>query len=186
MALQTLGLVLALVVLAGFDTARAAESCSYVVEAGWVPELGVDLRLGVDGISLPLVVLDLPARLVAPRCTPCGTSQNPDAPAPSSACCCCCRWACSGTFMALDLILFFVFFEVVLAPMWFLIAFWGIGERRRAAANTFILYTVLGSVVMLVGFLVVIVDTGTADMVALAARPRCADVRWRAAGSPRC
>ena len=76
-----------------------------------------------------------------------------------------------GTFVALDLLVFFVFFEVVLAPMWFLIAFWGQGERR-AAANTFILYTVLGSVVMLLGFLLVWAETGTTDMVALAQRPR--------------
>ena len=85
-----------------------------------------------------------------------------------------------GTFMALDLILFFLFFEVVLAPMWFLIAFWGSGERRRSA-NTFILYTVLGSVVMLLGFLVVIVDTGSADMVALANGLGARDVGERAA-----
>jgi NADH-quinone oxidoreductase subunit M len=164
--LQTAGLVLAVVALAGFDTARAAEQ-QYVVEAGWIPELGVDLRLGVDGISLPLVVLTAllgwSAAVYTVRRVP-----EPGRARGFVGLLLLLQVGMLGTFMALDLILFFVFFEVVLAPMWFLIAFWGSGERRRAA-NTFILYTVLGSIVMLAGFLVVIVDTGTGDMVALAA-----------------
>ncbi len=162
---QSLGLLLTLVVLAQFDDSQAA-TMQLVVEASWVPELFVSFRLGVDGISLPLVVLTSLLGWCAAVYT-CDTFQIQDAPDPSSGCSCCLQVGMLGTFVALDLILFFVFFEVVLAPMWFLIAFWGSGERRRSA-NTFILYTVLGSVVMLLGFLVVIVDTGSADMVALA------------------
>ena len=63
-----------------------------------------------------------------------------------------------GTFLALDLVLFFVFFEVVLVPMWFVIAQWGddtVPGGRRRAANVFILYTLLGSALMLLGFLLV-------------------------------
>jgi NADH-quinone oxidoreductase subunit M len=76
-----------------------------------------------------------------------------------------------GTFVALDLLLFFVFFEVVLLPMWFVIAQWGddrVPGARVAAANTFILYTLLGSAVLLLGILLVRAETGTFDMVALA------------------
>ena len=72
-----------------------------------------------------------------------------------------------GTFLALDLLLFFVFFEVVLIPMYFVIAIWG-GRARRAAAIKFILYTLLGSAVLLLGLLLIWAQTGTLDMVALA------------------
>ena len=74
-----------------------------------------------------------------------------------------------GTFVALDLVLFFVVFEIVLVPMYFLIAVWG-GEGRQPAGTKFILYTVLGSVVMLLGFLVIYAQTGTFDMIELADR----------------
>ncbi|MFC7590510.1 NuoM family protein [Nonomuraea antimicrobica] len=71
-----------------------------------------------------------------------------------------------GTFLALDLLLFFVFFEIVLIPMYFLIGIWG-GDGRRAASIKFILYTLLGSVVMLLGLLLVWAQTGTLDIEAL-------------------
>lgn len=73
-----------------------------------------------------------------------------------------------ATFAVLDLILFFLAFEMVLIPMYFLIARWG-GEGRQAAAWKFILFTLLGSVVMLLGLLLIGVKAGTFDMVALAA-----------------
>ena len=78
-----------------------------------------------------------------------------------------------GTFVALDLLLFFVFFEVVLVPMWFVIAQWGddsVPGGRRRAADVFIIYTLLGSVVMLLGMLLVGLEAGTFDMVELAER----------------
>jgi NADH-quinone oxidoreductase subunit M len=71
-----------------------------------------------------------------------------------------------GTFLALDLVLFFVFFEVVLLPMYAVIAGWG-GARRRHAARKFALYTLLGSVLLLIGVFVVVAAAGTADIVAL-------------------
>jgi NADH-quinone oxidoreductase subunit M len=81
-----------------------------------------------------------------------------------------------GVFLALDLVLFFVFFEVVLLPMYAVIAVWG-GERRRAAARKFVLYTLFGSVLLLVGVFTVVAGAHTADIVALthgagAAMPR--------------
>jgi NADH-quinone oxidoreductase subunit M len=74
-----------------------------------------------------------------------------------------------GTFAVLDLILFFLAFEAVLIPMYFLIARWG-GENRVPAANRFILYTLLGSVSMLLGFLLLGFKSGTFDMTVLAHR----------------
>ncbi len=162
---QSVGLVLMLGVLAEYKR-NMSGSMQLVVDAEWVPELLVHFRLGVDGISLPLIALTS----LLGWCAAVYTVRRVPEPGRARALVgllLLLQVGLLGTFMALDLILFFLFFEVVLAPMWFLIAFWGSGERRRAA-NTFILYTVLGSVVMLVGFLIVIVKTGSADMVALA------------------
>lgn len=161
---QTIGLVLSLVVVGAFDLARA-DQMQLLVDVDWVPELGAGLHLGVDGISLPLVVLTSLlgwcASVYTVRHVPDGGSARAFVGLLLLL-----QVGMLGTFMALDLIVFFLFFEVVLAPMWFLIAFWGGADRRRSA-NVFILYTVLASVVMLVGFLVVIAETGTSDIVAL-------------------
>lgn len=72
-----------------------------------------------------------------------------------------------ATFSVLDLMLFFLAFETVLIPMYFLIARWGGGDRERSALR-FIVYTLLGSVIMLLGLLLIGVKAGTFDMVALA------------------
>jgi len=162
---QSLGLLLTLVVLSQFSQTESGR-IQMVVEADWIPELLVSFRIGVDGISVPLVALTS----LLGWCAAVYTVRRVPEPGRARAfvgLLLLLQVGMLGTFMALDLILFFLFFEVVLAPMWFLIAFWGSGQRRRSA-NTFILYTVLGSVVMLLGFLVVIVDTGSADMVVLA------------------
>jgi NADH-quinone oxidoreductase subunit M len=160
---QSVGLLLALVVLATFDMSSAG-TMQLLSEVEWIPELGVDVRLGVDGISLPLVLL---TSLLGWCAAVYAVRRTPQRARAFVGLLLLLQVGMLGTFTSLDLVVFFVFFEVVLAPMWFLIAFWGSGERRRAA-NTFILYTVLGSVAMLVGFLVVISATGTADMVQLA------------------
>ncbi len=76
-----------------------------------------------------------------------------------------------GVFLALDLVLFFVFFEVVLLPMYAVIAVWGGADRRRAARK-FVLYTLFGSVLLLVGVFVVVASAGTGDLVALTDRGR--------------
>ena len=120
---------------------------SLETDVAWVPTLDVRFHLGVDGISLPLVLLTalltfLCLRLLAAR---------PAGGRPARALVVCVlllEVGMLGTFVALDLLLFFVFFEVVLVPMWFVIARWGDPHDRpgRArAANKFILYTLLGS-----------------------------------------
>ena len=73
----------------------------------------------------------------------------------------------NGVFLALDFVLFYVFWELVLVPMYFLIAQWG-GPRREYAAIKFFLYTLLGSVFMLVGIVALYLQTGTFDMIELA------------------
>ena len=138
------------------------------VDWSWAPAIGLRFHLGVDGVSLPLVVL---TALLTFLCS-IYTLRHP--PAEGSArlftgLVLALQVGMLGTFLALDLLLFFVFFEVVLIPMYAVIALWG-GPGRRAAAYKFILYTLLGSGLLLVGLLLVAVNAGTLDMVALAER----------------
>ncbi|MGH3313988.1 MAG: complex I subunit 4 family protein [Streptomyces sp.] len=172
------GLVLAAsVVLAlGFDTdhpgTMQAES-----DVSWIPSLGIRVHLGTDGVSLPLLVL---TALLTFLCAlysyghgAKGTGGESTAPGGGSpqafvALILLLESGTLATFAALDLVLFFLAFEMVLIPMYFLIARWGSAERGPAAWK-FILYTLLGSVVMLLGLLLVGLKGGTFDMVALAA-----------------
>jgi NADH-quinone oxidoreductase subunit M len=131
----------------------------------WVPGLDLRFHIGVDGISYPLVVLTALLTLLC-----CGyTLWN--VPSGGSgralvALLLVIEVGILGTFLALDLVLFFVFFEVVLLPMYAVIAGWG-GDDRRHAANKFVLYTLLGSVLLLVGVFTVVASAGTADLVEL-------------------
>ncbi|MCM0678903.1 NADH-quinone oxidoreductase subunit M [Micromonospora phytophila] len=131
----------------------------------WVPGLDLRFHLGVDGISWPLVVLTALLTLLC-----CGYTlwKVPDGGSGRAlvALLLVVEVGILGTFLALDLVLFFVFFEVVLLPMYAIIAGWGGADRRRAARK-FALYTLLGSVLLLVGVYVVVAAAGTADVVAL-------------------
>ena len=158
-------MAVAVVVAAQFDydhTSRFAD----VVNAKWLPGVDVRFHLGVDGVSLPLVVL---TALLTFLCVLYTLGAAPEAGRVRLllALTLLLEVGMLGTFVALDLVLFFVFFEVVLIPMYFLIAHWG-GARRGPAATKFILFTLLGSGLMLVGFLLLYAGTGTFDMTALA------------------
>ncbi|MFE2107102.1 NuoM family protein [Kitasatospora sp. NPDC059463] len=162
-------LVLTVVLAAGFDHDEPARMQA-TTDVSWIPAIGVRLHLGVDGVSLPLVVL---TSLLTFLCALYSERRLPSGEGVPSA------RAFAGlflllevgmlaTFAVLDLVLFFLAFEIVLIPMYFLIARWGSGAKVPAA-NRFILYTLLGSAVMLLGFLLVGVRAGTFDMQALAA-----------------
>ncbi|WP_247745575.1 complex I subunit 4 family protein [Streptomyces oryzae] len=161
------GVVFALTVLlaVGFDHDRPgtmqAES-----DLSWIPALGVRLHFGTDGVSLPLLVL---TALLTFLCALYSYARMPQGPSPKAFVALLLLLECGtlATFAVLDLMLFFLAFETVLVPMYFLIARWG-GEGRGPAAWKFVLYTLLGSVVMLLGLLVVGLNAGTFDMVRLA------------------
>ena len=113
----------------------------------WIEEFGISWHLGIDGISLFLVVLTgllFPLTFVA-------VTPKKD-PKPYYAWLLLLEAGCIGAFSALDLFLFFIFFEIVLVPMYFLIGGWGYGQRVYAALK-FFLYTMFGSALMLVGIL---------------------------------
>jgi NADH-quinone oxidoreductase subunit M len=144
----------------------------FVTDAAWAPAVDLRWHLGVTGLSLPFAVL---TALLVFCCCLYTVRVRPEAGRLRAfiALVLLLEVGMLGTFLALDLLLFFLFFEVVLVPMWFLIAWWGDPHDRpgrTAAATTFILYTLLGSALMLVGFLVVHAHTGTFDMIELADR----------------
>lgn len=132
----------------------------------WVRAIGVHWRLGVDGLSGPLVAVTALLSwccLVAlvRRAPSCGQRRG------IVALVLLIEAASIGTFLSLDAILFFVFFELVLIPMWFLVADWGDADDpigRRRAATRFLVVTVTGSALMLVAFLLLHQATGTFDI----------------------
>ncbi|MFI1096200.1 NuoM family protein [Streptomyces sp. NPDC020917] len=158
-------LVLAIVLAAGFDHGHPA-TMQATTDLNWIPALRIHLHLGVDGISLPLLVL---TALLTFLCALYSCFSMPKGPGPQAfvALLLLLETGTLATFAVLDLMLFFLAFETVLIPMYFLIARWG-GEGRERSAMRFIVYTLLGSVIMLLGLLLIGVKAGTFDMVTLA------------------
>jgi NADH-quinone oxidoreductase subunit M len=139
----------ALTVYLLIDFDKSADGFQFVSQHPWIKEWGISWHLGVDGISLFLVVL---TGVLFPLAFWGGDADvSHDAKAYTA-------WmllleaGVLGTFFALDLFLFFIFFEIVLVPMYFLIGGWGHGERVYAAVK-FFLFTMTGSAFMLVGLL---------------------------------
>jgi NADH-quinone oxidoreductase subunit M len=114
----------------------------------WIPAINSNYAVGVDGISLPLVVLNALLTFVAVL-----ISWNIRVrPALYFSMFLVLEWAVTGVFASMDLFLFFLFWELELAPMFLIIGIWG-SARREYAAYKFILYTITGSAFMLVGIL---------------------------------
>ncbi|WP_432135322.1 MULTISPECIES: complex I subunit 4 family protein [unclassified Streptomyces] len=158
------GVELALVgaVWAGFEPGGGPR---YEERVRWIPGAGVGYHVGVDGLSLPLVALTSVLFLAVAVYSLRETRRV-------RAYVCLflfLQTVCTGLFVALDLILFFVYFDLSIVGMFFVIAGWGHGERARAAALKFFLYTFVGSLALLLGFigLYLAADPHTFDMVEL-------------------
>ena len=167
------GGALALALAWQFDVVPAAqldsvgEGFQFVSQQSWIPKLGISWHVGVDGISLWLVVL---TSVVVPIVLA-GVDPHRD-PKPYTVWMLLLQAGSVGAFVALDLFLFFVMFEVVLVPMYFLIAGWGY-EGRHYAATKFFIYTMAGSALLLVAVVATAVlgspDSGiTFDLITLA------------------
>jgi NADH-quinone oxidoreductase subunit M len=142
-------------------------------DAAWIPALNVRFHVGVDAVSVPLITL---TALLVFLCCLYSLRITPRIGRIRSliALLLVIEAAVIGTFSALDLVLFFICFELVMIPMWLVIDIWGdehdpVGRRR--AATTFLLMTVLGSALMLIGFLLVYRQAGTFDLVELGRNP---------------
>ncbi|MFI0980096.1 NuoM family protein [Streptomyces sp. NPDC021093] len=158
-------LLAAIVLALGFDHSHPAKMQA-TTDISWIPALDIRIHLGTDGISLPLLVL---TALLTFLCALYSYFKMPTGPSAKAfvALLLVLESGTLATFAVLDLVLFFLAFEMVLIPMYFLIARWG-GAQKTRAAWKFILYTLLGSVVMLLGLLLIGLKSGTFDMVALA------------------
>jgi len=126
-----------------------AAGYQFVERAEWIPSLGVQYLIGIDGISYLLLML---TTLVGVIATFCSWSAIEDRVKEYYAMLLLLQTGMIGVFISLDFILFYVFWEVVLVPMYFLIGVWG-GPRKLYAAIKFFLYTLAGSVLMLLGIL---------------------------------
>ncbi|MBI5771875.1 MAG: NADH-quinone oxidoreductase subunit M [Verrucomicrobia bacterium] len=179
-------LALGLVAAAAFDPARTAPQ--FVENHLWISALNVHYRLGLDGLSLVLVLLTgivTPAALLA-------AWRQEHCPRMFGALFLLLQGAALGVFLALDFFHWFVFWELSLVPAFFLIKLWGGASGRgdapaTRAAYQFVIYTIGGSAFMLVGFAALFVATGTLDFHqlaqhgadgALAAKLGASGVRW--------
>ncbi len=147
-------LAYAIVMLADFESGGGLQ---YVTDDEWISELGIHYQLGVDGLNLFMVALTavawVPCTLVAAfrapgGVTPSGGTPRADRPKLFFFNLALGETAVLGAFMAQDLALFIVFFDLMLVPFYFMIGGWGTGERVRATTK-FVIYTLAGSLLML-------------------------------------
>ena len=167
LAVSLATLALALAAVASFNPGQGFQ---LVQRTDWIPQYNISYLLGVDGIALWLVVLNAFLGVVAILATPRRTANLS-------------RFlgllllmqaGMAGVFMSLDLILFYVFWEAMLIPAYFLLWLWGEGQNPGRAAVKFVLYTLVGSLLLLIGFIAEYVATGhrSFDLPALLAAPR--------------
>ncbi len=138
---------LSLHLLRGFD--RSSFLFQFAEHRPWIPSLDVNYTLGIDGISLLLILL---TTLITPLCVLCSWRYIEERVREFMACILVMETAMLGVFMALDFVLFYVMWEAMLIPMFLLIGIWG-GPRKIYAAVKFFLYTLTGSVMLPVAFI---------------------------------
>ena len=167
LAITILDLALVVVLWIGYrDPGR--NTLAYNERIEWIPNVGSSYHLGVDGISLPLVAL---TSLTFVACAIFALKER-NRPRSQAALFLFLQTASLGVFVSQDLILFFVFFDLSIVGMYFVIAGWGHGNAARSALK-FFLYTFLGSLALLVGFIGLYLGSTphTFDMVELSKSP---------------
>ena len=159
-ALWTSSVVFALSLLLwkNFDISTA--DFQFVEHRDWMPNLNIAYHVGVDGISVLFVLL---TTLLIPICILASWESIQERVKEYMIAFLVLETMMVGMFVALDIIVFYIFFEAVLLPMFLIIGVWG-GPRRVYAAFKLFLYTLLGSVLMLVAILAMYFDAGTADI----------------------
>jgi len=150
--------LLSLLVWINFDPTSA--KFQFVEKHAWIQGFDINYFMGVDGISVFFVLL---STLLTPLCILASWEAVEKRVREYMVAFLALETLMIGTFCALDLVLFYVFFECVLIPMFLIIGVWG-GPRRVYSAFKFFLYTLLGSVLMLLAILVVYREVGNADI----------------------
>jgi NADH-quinone oxidoreductase subunit M len=158
LGMSLLTLVLSIGLYMWFDNDTGA--MQFVERVSWIPALDVWYYLGVDGISAPLILL---TTFITPLVVISGWDSIKTRPAQYFAAFLILEGLMIGVFSALDGLLFYVFWEAMLIPMFLIIGVWG-GQRRIYATLKFFLYTFLGSVLMLVAFIYLYGQTGSFDL----------------------
>jgi NADH-quinone oxidoreductase subunit M len=139
---------LALVIVAWLRF-RPSGGMQFTERVPWIPQAGISYHVGVDGLSLPLVAMSA-VLFLAVAIYSLSETRRPKAYVILFLFL---QTVCLGLFVAQDLILFFLFFDLSIVGMFFVIAGWGHGPARRHAALQFFLYTLSGSLVLLLGFI---------------------------------
>ena len=155
--------LVSLPLLIGFDS--SVTGYQFEEKAVWLDGTGIGYHMGVDGISMPFVLL---STLLTPLSILASWRAITHRVREYMIAFLVLETMMIGMFVSLDMLMFYLFFEAVLIPMFLIIGVWG-GPRRVYAAFKFFLYTLLGSVLMLVCMLVMYVDAGTTDIPALTA-----------------
>ena len=141
-----LSLAISIAIAVMFDYQDAG--LQFVEHFSWIEPLGLDYQLGVDGLSLPMIILNALLVLLAVQ----ATSQEIDRDRLFYALLLLVSTAITGAFLSQNLMLFFLFYELELIPLYLLISIWG-GEKRGYAATKFLIYQALSGVILLAGFL---------------------------------
>ncbi|MFD1469683.1 NuoM family protein [Hymenobacter caeli] len=147
----------ALAAFVAFDFTRHG-SGAYNLDYAWISSAGINFHLGLDGLSLLLVLL---TTFLVPLILLAAFRHDYDNPSAFYALVLAMQTGLLGVFMSLDAFLFYFFWEVALIPIYFLAGAWG-GERRIAVTLKFFLFTVVGSLLMLAGFVYLYLQTGPA------------------------
>ena len=150
--------LISLILWLKFDVAKA--DFQFEEKLDWVPALGIGYHMGIDGISLFFVLL---STLLTPICILASWESVQTRVKEYMVAFLVLETFMVGMFCALDLALFYIFFEGVLIPMFLIISVWG-GKRRVYAAFKFFLYTLLGSVLMLLAIIAIYWQVGTTDL----------------------
>ena len=152
LGIMGVNLALAIYLYFGFDSSflkpDGNDGYQFIEKGVWIRSLNAEYSVGVDGISISMVLLTALIFFVGVICSYSVKKQLKGYFAMYNLLCV----GVMGTFISLDLILFFVFWEIMLLPMYFLIGIWG-GPRRQYAAIKFFIYTLAGSVFMLLAFI---------------------------------
>ncbi len=174
LAVAGVEIVLVGVMWTGYRTPPPGRT-AFAQQVPWLPGVGSSYSVGVDGLSLPLIALTV---VVFAACA--GYAWRAEhRPRAQAAIFCFLQSMCLGVFAAQDLVVFFVFFDLSIVGMYFVILGWGHGHAARSALK-FFLYTFLGSLVLLLGFigLYVAADPHTFDMAELTRQAPLQDSGW--------
>lgn len=153
--ITSLTAIISLRLLTGFDSASSKYQLAEAYD--WIPRFHINYIVGLDGISILLVLL---TTFIMPFCVLASWKYIKSRVAPFMLCLLIMETSMIGVFVALDFVLFYIFWEFMLIPMYLLIAIWG-GPRKVYASIKFFLYTLAGSVLLLVAIIALYLKSGS-------------------------